>query len=261
MEVAPVMGIEEKASYIIRWMKEMAAGAGAKGGVFGVSGGVDSSLVLALAVRAWPEGSLGVVMPCHSLESDMTDALYLLDLHKCPRKVVDLTPAYDVMEQSLTSETGRGGLSRLGGLGGRGGLGGLALANLKPRLRMMTLYYEAAVGNYLVVGTGNKSERHVGYFTKYGDGGVDIAPIANLVKAEVRQMAAYLGVPQHLVDKVPSGGLWAGQTDEGEMGITYKDLDDYLLGREVAPDVRALIERKHESTAHKRRLAPSPDFS
>jgi len=108
----------------------------------------------------------------------------------------------------------------------------LASANLKPRLRMLTLYYYANNLNYLVAGTGNKSELMVGYFTKYGDGGVDILPIGGLVKAKVRELAEELGIPKEIIDKPPSAGLWDGQTDEEEIGITYEDLDKGILALE-----------------------------
>ncbi|HHW26913.1 MAG TPA: NAD(+) synthase [Firmicutes bacterium] len=238
------LNIEDKASYIIQWMKDRVQEVGAKGGVFGVSGGVDSALVLALAKRAWGDNCMGLVLPCHSLPEDVEDALMLLDLFKCDHKLIDLTGPYDAMVETLK---------------GLGEPNGLALANLKPRLRMMTLYYQAALSNYLVVGTGNRDEYYIGYFTKYGDGGCDIAPLARLTKGEVREMARFLGVPQKIVDRVPSAGLWRGQTDEGEIGLTYRELDDYLLGKEVSPEAKALIEKKHRQTEHKRRTPPIPD--
>jgi NAD+ synthase len=104
----------------------------------------------------------------------------------------------------------------------------LARANLKPRLRMSALYYFANTLNYLVCGTGNKSELMVGYFTKHGDGATDILPIAGLLKKEVRKLARELGIPSHIITKPPTAGLWSGQTDEGEMGLTYRELDDIL---------------------------------
>src|SRR5690606_5628013 len=104
----------------------------------------------------------------------------------------------------------------------------MAVANLKPRLRMTTVYYVANTRNYLVAGTGNRSELTIGYFTKYGDGGVDLLPIGRLLKAEVRELARELGIPERIITKAPSAGLWAGQTDEGEMGFTYAELERYL---------------------------------
>jgi NAD+ synthase len=134
----------------------------------------------------------------------------------------------------------------------------LAQANIKPRLRMATLYYVANRLGYLVAGTGNRSEIAIGYYTKYGDGGVDLLPLGSLVKSEVRALARDLGVPAPIIEKAPSAGLWLGQTDEGEMGFTYDELDDYLRrGPEsVAPAMAMRIERLTRASEHKRNLPP-----
>ena len=134
-------------------------------------------------------------------------------------------------------------------------------ANIKPRLRMTSLYFLANSLNFLVAGTGNRSELALGYFTKYGDGGVDVLPIGHLLKSEVRSLAKELGVPQPILDKPPSAGLWAGQTDEAEMGFTYEMLEAYLMGGApaVSPDVARRIEELQRASAHKRGLAPIPN--
>ncbi len=126
---------------------------------------------------------------------------------------------------------------------------------------MASLYFVANHLNYLLAGTGNRSELVVGYFTKYGDGGVDLLPLGNLVKSEVRAMARKLGVPASIIDKAPSAGLWSGQTDEGEMGFSYGDLEAYLEGgpQAVAPAVALKIERLSRQSDHKRMLPPVPD--
>jgi NAD+ synthase len=111
-------------------------------------------------------------------------------------------------------------------------------ANLKPRLRMTALYYFANKLNYLVAGTGNKSERLMGYFTKFGDGGVDLLPLGDLTKSQVRKLAEELEIPPRIVDRPPSAGLWAGQTDEEEMNIRYKDLDKILLALEKREEAK-----------------------
>jgi NAD+ synthase len=130
----------------------------------------------------------------------------------------------------------------------------LPLANVKPRLRMSALYFIANSLNYLVVGTGNRSELTVGYFTKYGDGGADLLPLGRLLKSEVRELAADLEIPQSIIDKAPSAGLWAGQTDEDEMGFSYGDLERYLIDgpQGVAPALAMRIERLMRTTEHKR---------
>jgi NAD+ synthase len=157
---------------------------------------------------------------------------------------VDLTETYDALEEALPSAASPA-LT-------------LARANLKARLRMTVSYYFANLLNRIVVGSGNRDELYVGYSTKYGDAGVDIMPLAGVTKGEVREMARHLGVPDRIADKTPTAGLWQGQTDEGEMGLLYKDIDAYLLGREVPEDVKDKIERRHRASEHKRRMPPSP---
>jgi NAD+ synthase len=134
---------------------------------------------------------------------------------------------------------------------------------VKPRLRMTTLYFVANTLNYMVAGTGNRSELSIGYFTKYGDGGVDLLPIGNLLKSEVRAAARALGVPDPIIEKAPSAGLWLGQTDEAEMGFTYAELEDYLTKgpQTVSPALAMRIDRLMRSSEHKRALAPAPGGS
>ncbi len=234
---------EKVAVYISNWMKEMSLSAGAKGGVFGVSGGVDSSLLVGLAKRAWGDNCIGLVLPCHSQAKDIEDAVDVLTHFSCEHRVIDLTPTYDVLRESLPEPPGDNMLPE---------------ANLKPRLRMATLYYFANLMNYMVVGTTNKPEWFVGYFTKYGDGGVDMLPLADLKKAEVRELARFLGVPDRIIEKAPSGGLWEGQTDEKEMGVKYEDLDAYVSGKKVSPQVESRILDMHLRTEHKRNVPPMP---
>jgi NAD+ synthase len=136
----------------------------------------------------------------------------------------------------------------------------LAEANLKPRLRMIALYYFANRLGYLVVGSGNRSELAVGYFTKYGDGGADLLPLGNLVKGQVGELAAHLGIPRQIIDKPPSAGLWSGQSDEEEMGLTYEELDRYLTSGEAGAELRDRIDGMRAAAAHKRSLPPVPPF-
>ena len=135
-----------------------------------------------------------------------------------------------------------------------------AEANLKVRLRMLTLYYFANQLKYMVAGSSNRSELSVGYFTKYGDGGVDILPLGNLVKKQVRELAGFLDIPRQVIDKPPSAGLWQGQTDEGELGLSYEDLDRYLVTGEASKELRAKIESMIAASKHKRFLPSLPDF-
>jgi len=219
------------------WLREEIRNAKAKGGVLGISGGIDSAVVALLLKRALGDNMLGLIMPCHSSSKDIDDALELVRSFEIPYRVVDLSPVYDAF-LAVLEETDR--------------KGDTALANIKPRLRMTTLYYFANRFNYLVVGTGNKSELEVGYFTKYGDGGVDLLPIGSLVKSEVREVARYLGVPEKIISKPPTAGLWEGQTDEGEMGITYEAIDSYLIEGKGEPDIIKKIENMRERNKHKR---------
>ena len=136
----------------------------------------------------------------------------------------------------------------------------LAASNIKPRLRMITLYYYAKLYNYIVVGTGNRSELEVGYFTKYGDGGVDILPLGGLVKTQVWELAKHLGVPDVIIRKPPSAGLWTGQTDESELGITYKQLDEVILTGKGDKRVIDEVNRLRAVNSHKMRMPAIPDI-
>jgi NAD+ synthase len=198
---------------IIRWIKKQVKEAKAKGIVLGLSGGVDSSVIAALSKEAvGKERVLGLFLPCHSQKQDSEDAKIVAKKLGIKTKTIDLSRTYDSLLRILPQAQS------------------LASANLKPRLRMLVLYYFANKLNYLVCGTGNKSELMVGYFTKHGDGATDILPIGDLLKWRVRELAQELGIPHHIIAKPPTAGLWPGQTDEGEMGITYAELDEILEG-------------------------------
>jgi len=232
------------ADRISAWMAAQVRQAGAQGLVVGLSGGVDSAVVAVLGQRAVGDALLGVLMPCHSLPEDGELAGLLARTFGLPTLTVDLTPVYDSLLASLPPGSA------------------LAQANLKPRLRMTTLYYLANERNYLVAGTGNRSELMMGYFTKYGDSGVDMLPLGGLLKTQVWELARALGVPEAIVNRAPSAGLWPGQTDEGEMGITYAVLDRTLLALErgdtdeIDPATLMKVQDKIARSAHKRALPP-----
>lgn len=234
--------MEEIKDKIVDWLEQKRSSASADGFVIGLSGGVDSSTVAALCKRT-TDNVLGIIMPCHSDPQDIEHAEMVAEAFDIKTETVDLSKMYDSLIAVLPE-------------GSR-----LAKANIKPRLRMLTLYYFANLHNHLVAGTGNKSEEMVGYATKYGDGGVDILPIGDLYKHEVRELARSLGVPSEIIDKPPSAGLWEGQTDEGEMGITYAELDRILDRIEAGnaagedPELVKKVERMIETSAHKR-VAP-----
>ena len=214
--------------------------------VLGISGGVDSSLVAALAKKAVGKDKLfAYAMPIDSLVDDENDAVRLAKHLDINYEVVDLTEAYHTLVEKYEATGVKLDLSTKG--------------NLKARMRMATLYAFAQNKHGLVLGTDNKDERYTGYFTKFGDGGVDLLPIANLLKREVVEACLLLGIPEDLAKRVPSAGLYQGQTDEKEMGITYQDLDDYLLGKEVSQEAKERIERLHRISAHKREEIPTPE--
>jgi NAD+ synthase len=228
--------VQQRMDRIARWIQEQVEEAGVQGGVFGMSGGIDSSVVAALSHRALGERNLGLIMPCHSVPQDVEDAREVARVIGLRTEEVDLSGIYD----------------RLVDLFPPGNT--LAKSNLKPRLRMLSLYYYANVRNALVVGTSNRSELAVGYFTKYGDGGADILPIGGLLKQEVRALAYALGLPRRIIEKPPSAGLWEGQTDESEMGITYEALDSFLSGGQALPVAAHRIRALMDASEHKRRL-------
>ena len=225
---------------ICSWFREVVNQAKARGVVIGLSGGIDSSVVACLAKKALGEKVLGVIMPCYSSAIDEDYAGLIAKMLKIKIERVSLNSTYD---------------SILGVLpGGKK----MALANLKPRVRMLILYYFANSLNYLVAGTGNKSEVLIGYFTKYGDGGCDILPLGDLLKTEVRELAKELRIPKKIIERVPSAGLWENQTDEGEIGITYEELDGIIMAIEsnqkssVSPGALARVEGLMRESVHKR---------
>ncbi|HEY5388823.1 MAG TPA: NAD(+) synthase [Thermoleophilia bacterium] len=241
--------MEALARHLSGWIGAEVTAGGGSGAVFGLSGGIDSAVVAALAKQAFPHHALGVVMPCHSDPQDAADGALVAHHFGVAVTTVDLGPVYDLLLQTLAASNADLPESRL------------VTANLKPRLRMTTLYAFANQLGYRVLGTGNRSEIAVGYYTKYGDGGADLLPLGSLVKSEVRELARALGVPARVIDKPPSAGLWAAQTDEGEMGLTYEELDAYLLTGAASPAVKAQVDAMHAASAHKRalpKIAPKP---
>ena len=244
-------------------MKERVSAAGSRGIVVGLSGGIDSAVVVGLAASAMPGKVVGVMLPCHSDPRDEEDARIAAEHFDVPALRVDLAPAYDKLLLDLRSAVAHLPDSQHPVLvhDEVDPKARVPVANLKPRLRMTALYFVANSLNYLVAGTGNRSELTIGYFTKYGDGGVDLLPIGRLLKSEVRAMAKAMGVPQPIIDKPPSAGLWEGQTDESEMGFSYADLERYLNEGPagVSPALGLKIERLKRASDHKRALPPMPD--
>lgn len=212
------------------WLKKKVGDAGKKGFVVGISGGVDSSVVAVLCKEAiGRKNLLCLILPCETSKEDEDDTKFFAKRFKLLTRTVDLTGIYKNIIKILPS-------------GNK-----LSRGNLKPRLRMLILYYFANKLNYIVAGTGNKSELLIGYFTKYGDGGVDILPIGDLYKSEVKKLAQTLGISEKIVRKTPTAGLWKGQTDEREIGMSYDELEWRLENKRLNKELKKLTE----STKHK----------
>jgi NAD+ synthase len=261
------------AERIAGWMRRYLASSGARGFVVGLSGGLDSAVVARLAQLAAPGAVVGLLLPCYGDPKDEQDALLVAKKFSLPTARVDLAPAYDALaaDGQAAIDALRPQLRAGPSTAPKAGSPSPAAtddpraripdANIKPRLRMTTLYFVANSMQYLVAGTGNKSELAIGYFTKYGDGGVDLLPLGHLVKSEVRALARELQIPPAIIERTPSAGLWPGQSDEQEMGFTYADLERYLEEgpQGVSPALAMRIERLTRSTEHKRQLPPMPD--
>lgn len=240
-----MLNAEQVADKLVDWLRAEVQSAGCSGLVFGLSGGIDSATVAVLARRAFRDEHLALIMPIRSHPRDREDALLVVEQFKLKHREVELGPAFEAFAATV-------------GEGPESSSRDLPLNNVKPRLRMATLYYFAARLNYLVAGTGNRTELTLGYFTKYGDGGVDLLPLGHLVKHEVRELATHLSVPASIVDKPPSAGMWEGQTDEGELGFSYDDLDRYLVGGEGSKALAERVEELRHKNAHKLRIPKLP---
>lgn len=228
---------EEELNNRVDWIKKVVADAHADGIIYGNSGGKDSALVGILCKKACLN-TIGVIMPCASKRNygeDTEDGLAVAEQFGIETLVVDLTTVREKLLEEIDEE-----------------LPPDAIKNIAPRLRMTTLYSMGQARNFLVASTGNKDELYIGYYTKWGDGAADLNPIADLNVSEVYDFLKYLNAPAHIINKAPSAGLFEGQTDEGEIGIKYDDIDRYLETGEGEPETIAKIERMHNNSEHKR---------
>ncbi len=246
-----MLTIEEKIEKIVAWLKEQVKLSNTKGLAVGISGGIDSAVVAFLIKKAFPENSMGVIMPIKSSPKDREDALKVVHASKIQHLDLDLTNVHASLLDKILEEMNHKKVYKEENKR-------ISDANLRARIRMSTLYTVANNLNYLVVGTDNAAEVYTGYFTKYGDGGVDLLPISNLTKREVYEWGKVLGVPKEVLDREPSAGLWEGQTDEQEMGTTYDKIDALLEGKEIPKKDKEIIERLHKRSAHKRVMPPKP---
>ena len=229
--------LEESAR--VRFIRGTLKSARANGIIFANSGGKDCALVGILCKRAC-ENTVSLVLPCgikRSYNEDKDDALKLAAHFDIPTRVIDLKDAFDTFVKSLGPN-----------------LTGAAISNIAPRLRMQTLYAIAQSEGRLVAGTGNRSEIFLGYFTKWGDGAYDLNPIADLTVTEVYEFLEYFDAPKSIIEKPPSAGLFDGQTDEGDLGFAYSDLDNFLLTGEASDESKEKFMAYHNSTKHKREL-------
>ncbi len=253
------------ANQAVEWLTARFDESGAETFVLGLSGGIDSAVVCGLCVRAVGSRKvLGVIMPSASNPDDAVSASKVAQAFGVKTLTVDLTALAQTFYGSMPTEAALEALGILdAGIDGLDARRKLATANARPRLRMTTLYYVANLVKGVVVGTGNKSEAMIGYFTKHGDGGVDLFPLIDFYKYEVRAIAGYLGVPQSVIDRPPSAGLWQGQTDEDEIGLTYEVLDAtleaYAAGdvSEVEPAAAERVGTLVRVSEHKRRPIPA----
>ena len=240
---------------ITNFIREQVEGSGLGGAVVSVSGGIDSAVALALTVRALgPERVRAITLPERDItpERDIADVMSLVSSLDVTCDTVGITPVMGVMRGALP----------LYDPGDQ-----VAFGNVKARVRMIISYHYANSLGYMVMGTSNRSELMTGYFTKYGDGGVDLMPLGDLYKNQIRQLARHLRIPESILEKAPSGGLWPGQTDEGELGVEYDTLDMILSGMDEGMSEKAISDalkldlttvqgvfRRVKASEHKRRF-------
>ncbi len=245
------MSIENDIQLVVEWLKNKVETSHTNGILVGLSGGVDSAVVGNLIYKACGSNALGVILPCKSGESDKLDAIKVAQKSGMDYVVVDLTQIHEILLNQI---------NKVDNTNASSDVLRLTDANLRARLRMSVLYGLANKRGYLVAGTDNAAELLTGYFTKYGDGGVDILPIAHLKKSEVYKWAEYLRVPEEILKRDPSAGLWEGQTDEDEMGVSYDEIDAYLDGKKISTDAQNRIETLNKNSEHKRNMPSRPLF-
>ena len=253
------MKTEKVIEHIVSWLKEYADNAGIKGFVIGISGGIDSAVTSTLCSKTGLD-LLCLEMPIHQFENQESRAenhieWLMKNFGKVNRQAVNLTPVFDSLIAALPAVDNEE--ERF-----------MALANTRARLRMTTLYYFAALKGYLVAGTGNKVEEFgVGFYTKYGDGGVDLSPIADLFKSEVYEIAKALGINEEIVVAAPTDGLWGDdRTDEDQIGASYPELEWAMLMNDQGKSVEDFSGRNKQvftifkklNIANQHKMVPIP---
>jgi len=233
------MNSEKVANHIINWLKDYADKSGVKGFVVGVSGGIDSAVTSTLCAKTGLQ-TICVEMPIYQDSNQVSRAQEHIDRLKASFKNVssvrtDLTKTFEVFQEAMPASD-------------NGDTKDLTLANTRARIRMTSLYYIAGINNVLVAGTGNKVEDFgVGFYTKYGDGGVDISPIADLVKSEVFKLGNFLGVPSAIQNAAPTDGLFGdSRTDEDQIGASYDELEIAMQQAKTEVIIQELSGREKE---------------
>lgn len=252
-EIDPDAEIRKRVDFLKEYVKK----SGTTGLLIAISGGIDSAVATGLCKKATDELSeetgraymtLGVFQP-YGEQADIQDSYAVAEAFNLKYKVeTNIAEAVDEIALEVEHGFKSMGMPRHLSRGGKG--------NVKARTRMVMQYALAFDLNLLVVGTDHASEAVTGFFTKWGDGAVDITPLSTLNKRQIRQLAAKLGVPQSILDKAPTAGLWEGQTDEGELGITYDHNSSYLEGKDIDPNAKEKLEKQYLKTAHKREPIP-----
>lgn len=232
----------EYLDYLINWIKKEVKKANANGVIVGVSGGIDSALVSYLAKKSFPNNSLGILIPINpSRKIDLDDGLELMKFLDMDYIILNLEKEYTEISEKIGIKSN------------------LINGNIQSRLRMLTIYAYAQKHNYLVLGTDNKSEYDLGYFTKYGDGGCDLLPIVNIFKSEVFNYCKLINIPAQIINKKPTAGFWEGQFDEVELGFTYDVYESYCKGNLIDRKIINKIENQIQKSNHKRVLIPRPN--
>jgi NAD+ synthetase len=234
---------------IVKFIRRTVRRSGSCGVVLGLSGGIDSALAAVLSAKAIGAENVFPIFFYDSVESesnyfssqDLQDAELLCNRFGLSLQKINLHSVFDSAQSSFDSIKTPESVS-------------ISSGNLKSRLRMSLLYYYANQNNLLVLGTKNKTERFTGYFTKYGDGGVDLDPIADLYKTEVRLLSAYLSIPAEILEKTPSAGFWAGQSDEADLGVRYEQLDSLLLELEKSGSIYNISKPKKKSKFNQKKI-------
>lgn len=255
--VKPEIDPEIEVRNRVDFLKQYILKSGTTGLLIAISGGIDSAVAAGLCKRATDELSsetgreymtLGVFQP-YGDQSDIADSYAVAEAFQLKHRAeTNIAEAVDEIVIEVEHSFKSLGIPRHLSRGGKG--------NVKARTRMVVQYALAFDLNLLVVGTDHASEAVTGFFTKWGDGAVDVTPLSTLNKRQVRQLASLIGVPQSVLDKAPTAGLWDGQTDEEELGITYGDNSDYLEGKEINAEARQKLEKQYLKTEHKRASIP-----